>query len=72
MCACLPACNGTRTLMAVTRALDGAGIEPDDLAVHRPTLDDVFLSLTDDHVSGRGPEAEASEARGRRGRKARR
>ena len=35
------------------RRLDGAGIEIDDIAVRRPTLDDVFLTLT-----GRPPELE--------------
>jgi ABC-2 type transport system ATP-binding protein len=28
------------------RALDDAGLEPAGVEVHRPTLDDVFLSLT--------------------------
>lgn len=42
----LPARDGSKTLMAVTRALDAEGVEPHDLAIHRPTLDDVFLSLT--------------------------
>jgi ABC-2 type transport system ATP-binding protein len=32
------------------RRMDGAGIELVDIAVHRPTLDDVFLSLTGEHV----------------------
>jgi daunorubicin resistance ABC transporter ATP-binding subunit len=30
----------------VVRALDGAGVELEDVAVHRPSLDDVFLRLT--------------------------
>jgi ABC-2 type transport system ATP-binding protein len=42
----VPARHATRTLMTVTRALDDAGIEPTRLAVHEPTLDDVFLVLT--------------------------
>ena len=32
--------------MEAVRRLDEAGIEPSDLALRRPTLDDVFLSLT--------------------------
>jgi ABC-2 type transport system ATP-binding protein len=28
------------------RRLDGAGVGIDDIAMHRPTLDDVFISLT--------------------------
>ncbi len=35
------------------RKLDAEGIEIDDIAVRRPTLDDVFLTLT-----GRPPEPE--------------
>jgi ABC-2 type transport system ATP-binding protein len=39
------------------RRLDGAGVEIEDVALHRPTLDDVFLNLT-----GRGAEqAEESD-----------
>jgi hypothetical protein len=30
----------------VVRALDEAGIDPEDVAVHQPSLDDVFLRLT--------------------------
>jgi ABC-2 type transport system ATP-binding protein len=42
----LPAHDGWRTLVAVTRALEDAGVEMHDVGLHRPTLDDVFLSLT--------------------------
>lgn len=38
--------SGTAALMATVRALDAAGIEPDDLVLRRPTLDEVFLALT--------------------------
>ncbi len=34
-------------LALTLRALEGAGIEAEDLAVRRPTLDEVFLHLTD-------------------------
>jgi ABC-2 type transport system ATP-binding protein len=30
----------------IVRALDDAGVGIDDIAIHRPTLDDVFMSLT--------------------------
>ncbi|TVR37036.1 MAG: ATP-binding cassette domain-containing protein [Nitriliruptor sp.] len=39
--------DGTATLLAAVRALDRAGIEPDDVRLIKPTLDDVFLQLTD-------------------------
>ena len=41
-----PTAGGTRSLVAVLRALDDAGIPLDDVGLRRPTLDDVFLTLT--------------------------
>jgi ABC-2 type transport system ATP-binding protein len=38
--------GGTRALADVVRELDAAGVEAQDLALRRPTLDEVFLSLT--------------------------
>jgi ABC-2 type transport system ATP-binding protein len=49
------AADGARRLAAVVRDFDAAGLGLDDLAVRRPTLDDVFLTLT-------GHAAEAEEA----------
>ncbi|WP_306514025.1 ATP-binding cassette domain-containing protein [Janibacter hoylei] len=37
---------GVADLTRIAGALDGAGIEVDDLGMQRPSLDDVFLSLT--------------------------
>jgi ABC-2 type transport system ATP-binding protein len=37
-------------LVDVLRELDGAGLAPATLAVHEPSLDDVFLSLTGRHA----------------------
>jgi ABC-2 type transport system ATP-binding protein len=37
---------GARSLLAAVRVLDGAGLEPADIVVREPTLDDVFLQLT--------------------------
>ena len=42
----VPAMGGAGTLVQVVRDLDEAGIAIDDIALRRPTLDDVFLSLT--------------------------
>jgi daunorubicin resistance ABC transporter ATP-binding subunit len=58
-----------RTLMAVTRTLDARGIEPHDVSIHRPTLDDVFLALTGDSPSSEPGENEGDHIRGRRGRR---
>jgi ABC-2 type transport system ATP-binding protein len=38
--------GGTRALAEVVRELDTAGVETQDLALRRPTLDEVFLALT--------------------------
>lgn len=42
----VPVADGAGVLVAVVRELDAAGIRVDDLGLHRPTLDDVFLALT--------------------------
>ncbi len=49
----------------VVRLLDDAGIGIDDVAVRRPTLDDVFLELTG-HVAERGSEPGDDEPGGPR------
>jgi ABC-2 type transport system ATP-binding protein len=41
-----PTAGGTESLVGVLRALDTAGIPLDDVGLRRPTLDDVFLTLT--------------------------
>jgi ABC-2 type transport system ATP-binding protein len=50
----VPAPGGSSALVGVIRALDGAGIQIADIGLRRPTLDDVFLTLT-------GHEAEQKE-----------
>ncbi|MFE3166871.1 ATP-binding cassette domain-containing protein [Streptomyces sp. NPDC059224] len=42
----VPVTGGAKLLAEVIRELDSRGIEIDDIALRRPTLDDVFLSLT--------------------------
>ncbi|GAA1629553.1 daunorubicin resistance protein DrrA family ABC transporter ATP-binding protein [Kribbella alba] len=53
----MPAPGGSSALVEVIRTLDGAGIRIADIGLRRPTLDDVFLSLT-----GHGAEEAASAA----------
>ena len=46
------------------RELDGQGIEIDDIGLRRPTLDDVFMSLTGHHAeqdAGNGDDPEAAD-----------
>jgi ABC-2 type transport system ATP-binding protein len=61
-------------LFRLVRAFDREQIRIRDLALHQPTLDDVFLSLTG-HAAEESAEGEAEAAaaggRGRRGEGAR-
>jgi ABC-2 type transport system ATP-binding protein len=41
----------------IVRSLDDAGASIDDIALQRPTLDDVFLALTG-HAAEEAPEQE--------------
>jgi ABC-2 type transport system ATP-binding protein len=41
-----PVRNAPGLATQIVRALDGAGMTVDDIAVHQPSLDDVFLALT--------------------------
>jgi ABC-2 type transport system ATP-binding protein len=52
----LPADGGSSILAEAVRRLDGAGLGVDELSLHRPTLDDVFLNLTGHHAEA-GPAA---------------
>src|SRR5256884_3386595 len=55
----VPARGGARRLAHVVRELDDAKIAIDDIALRRPTLDDVFLTLTG-HAAEVGATAGAS------------
>ncbi|MEV7834855.1 ATP-binding cassette domain-containing protein [Streptomyces subrutilus] len=52
----VPVSGGAKLLAEVIRELDGRGIEIDDIGLRRPTLDDVFISLT-----GHGAERDAEQ-----------
>ena len=52
--------GGPGLLAAVVRDFDAAGVEVDELGLHRPTLDDVFLTLTG-HAAE--PESSAEDER---------
>ncbi|MBR7837181.1 ATP-binding cassette domain-containing protein [Actinospica durhamensis] len=53
-----PVSGGAKLLVEAVRLLDDAGITVDDLALRRPTLDDVFLTLTGKSAE----EAQAAQA----------
>jgi ABC-2 type transport system ATP-binding protein len=58
----MPAPHGTSTLIEAASRLDAANIELADIALRRPSLDDVFLSLTADPSESRALSHLASEA----------
>ena len=62
----VPVQSGAAALVDAVRALDAAGVAVADLGLRRPSLDDVFLSLTG-HVAEERPDApEPRLGRGRR------
>jgi ABC-2 type transport system ATP-binding protein len=67
----VPVSGGAKLLAEVIRDLDAQGIEIDDIGLRRPTLDDVFISLTGHAAEmaenggegdGDGPEGTAGTA----------
>ncbi|MFI2412404.1 ATP-binding cassette domain-containing protein [Streptomyces sp. NPDC018947] len=62
----VPVTGGAKLLAEIIRELDVRGVELDDVGLRRPTLDDVFLSLTG-HVAEGGNETDgpARDAGGR-------
>ena len=57
----VPSAGGARRIAVVVRDLDEVGVAIDDIAVRRPTLDDVFLALTG-HAAEEADEPEAEPA----------
>ncbi|ABM13924.1 MULTISPECIES: ATP-binding cassette domain-containing protein [Mycolicibacterium] len=55
----MPAPDGPNTLMQALHLLSEANIELMDIALRRPSLDEVFLALTGDHPRTRDGEADA-------------
>jgi len=63
----IPATDGSRSLIAVVRAMDDAEIAIVDIQLHKPTLDDVFLTLTGHSTDVEDQEPEpATRGRGKR------
>jgi ABC-2 type transport system ATP-binding protein len=57
----VPVTGGAKLLAEVIRELDSRGIEIDDIGLRRPTLDDVFLSLTG-HLAEEKDEENGTDA----------
>jgi ABC-2 type transport system ATP-binding protein len=65
----LPAPDGSQTLVKVVRRLDEASITTQDIALRKPSLDDVFLTLTGRGADEAEAEREPATKPGRRGRR---
>ncbi|MFE1549689.1 ATP-binding cassette domain-containing protein [Streptomyces sp. NPDC058718] len=67
----VPVSGGAKLLAEVIRDLDAVGVEIDDIGLRRPTLDDVFISLTGhaaaltEEENGGPPPQDAPGGRGR-------
>ncbi|MEU0394674.1 ATP-binding cassette domain-containing protein [Streptomyces sp. NPDC006208] len=53
----VPVIGGAKLLAEVIRELDTRGVEIDDIGLRRPTLDDVFISLTGHAAEARDEDA---------------
>jgi len=58
----MPVSGGAQVLTEALRLLDDAGIGLDDVGLRRPTLDDVFLSLTGHATEEDEPEPDAAKS----------
>jgi ABC-2 type transport system ATP-binding protein len=58
----VPVTGGAKLLAEVIRELDTRGIEIDDIGLRRPTLDDVFLSLTGHVAEERDEGSDVADA----------
>ncbi|MFF8842634.1 ATP-binding cassette domain-containing protein [Streptomyces sp. NPDC015127] len=71
----VPVTGGAKLLAEVIRDLDARGVEIDDIGLRRPTLDDVFISLTGhaaevaDENGDEEQDARPRQAQGRKNRK---
>ena len=61
----VPVPDGSKSLLAIVRALDQAKVEPASVALHRPSLDDVFLKLTGTKASDVATATKPSQRKGR-------
>ncbi|MFI0366946.1 ATP-binding cassette domain-containing protein [Actinomadura sp. 1N219] len=58
----VPVTDGPEALRQVLGRLAGAGVRVRDAGLRRPTLDDVYLTLTGHKTSGAGTDTQAEEA----------
>ncbi|MBC7639730.1 MAG: DUF4162 domain-containing protein, partial [Rhodoferax sp.] len=60
----IPVLGGATALVEALRRLDADGIEVQDVGLRRPTLDDVFLTLTGEAADAQPPDARPKAGRG--------
>jgi ABC-2 type transport system ATP-binding protein len=60
-----PIAGGAEVLTQVLRSLDAEGISVEDIGLRRPTLDDVFLTITGHHAEEETPTDDAKPGRKR-------
>jgi ABC-2 type transport system ATP-binding protein len=56
----IPAEDGSQTLIEAVRVMDTASVPIIDIQLHKPTLDDVFLSLTGHIAEPSVPDADVT------------
>ncbi|EME98935.1 ABC transporter ATP-binding protein, partial [Streptomyces mobaraensis NBRC 13819 = DSM 40847] len=62
----VPVSGGARLLAEIIRELDARDVGIDDIGLRRPTLDDVFISLTGHAAEGAGePDGRSEQQRER-------
>ena len=66
----MPVTGGARVLADVIRELDARDIQIHDIGLRRPTLDDVFLSLTGHVTEGEAGDEESPDGQSEAGRDA--
>lgn len=59
----VPVKQGTQLIAGIVRDLDAAQVQLDDLALRKPTLDDVFLTLTGSTATGEDLPVETPDTR---------
>jgi len=59
----IPAPDDVNDLAKVARAVHDVGVEVDEIALRRPTLDDAFLALTGQPLSSTDIDNEVEESR---------
>jgi len=65
----VPVEDGSKSLMSIVQALNDAKITPDSLSLHRPSLDDVFLTLTGERTHEKiDPKSKSKADKKKRGR----